>query len=525
MSRNPVPTAALCLILALIAVGCDSTSEPKVGPPAALVVVSGNAQTGPVAAALSTPIVVRVNDANGTPVPNTPITWSTANGGTVVSAPMTDASGTAQATWTLGTTTGVQTATATVAGITPANITATATAGAASQLQKTTGDAQSGTVGTALTARPSVRVQDRFGNNVANASVTWSVAAGGGAVSPAVSTTDASGVASTTWTLGTVSGANRLSASVSGVTPTEFTATGQAGPVASIAITPGSGTVDWGATLQLSARASDSFGNAVTRPVSWSSSNSAVATVNATGLVTGVRAGLATISAAADGRSGTADLNVTANSTRLVFRNQLVLAANVTVNGALIGSVNANSTREFSVPVPPQLVVEWRVIRVRTNAGVEVGDQMAGIYSTITSVAPTHSFTIDNVLATTSFFAPIMDNRSSTNWLMGVNMGTANENRCFCVVSAGNINVLLGYYRLLSNTNVRAFRDGSNYSGSFVFWDNFTPLLQAGSGAISLTSNLNPSDVPQLGNARRWFQQLPFTHLVPHVLEDRTVNR
>lgn len=51
-------------------------------------------------------------------------------------------------------------------------------------------------------------------------------------MSAATSTTDADGLASTTWTLGPTAGANTLQASSTGVTgsPLTFTATGTAGP-------------------------------------------------------------------------------------------------------------------------------------------------------------------------------------------------------------------------------------------------------------------------------------------------------
>src|SRR5687767_6567523 len=99
MSRLSAATASLCVFFTVLTTACDSTSEPKIGPPAALVPVSGSAQTGAVATALGAPIVVRVNDSNGNAVPNTPITWSTPDGGTLTGAATTDASGTAQATW------------------------------------------------------------------------------------------------------------------------------------------------------------------------------------------------------------------------------------------------------------------------------------------------------------------------------------------------------------------------------------------------------------------------------------------
>ena len=82
-------------------------------------------------------------------------------------------------------------------------------------------------------------------------------------------------------------------------------------PVGSVTVAPPSATVRMSQTATLTATVKDSVGTVVTnRPVAWSSSNPAIATVNA-GVVTGVAVGTATISATSEGKSGTATINVT----------------------------------------------------------------------------------------------------------------------------------------------------------------------------------------------------------------------
>src|SRR5438552_17078669 len=82
-------------------------------------------------------------------------------------------------------------------------------------------------------------------------------------------------------------------------------------PVASLAVAPQTLTVGVGATAQLTATPRDANGAFLAgRSVTWASSNTAVATVNTTGLVTGVAAGQATITATSEARSGTAALTV-----------------------------------------------------------------------------------------------------------------------------------------------------------------------------------------------------------------------
>src|SRR2546426_4351491 len=82
--------------------------------------------------------------------------------------------------------------------------------------------------------------------------------------------------------------------------------------VASVTVSPATTSVTVGATIQLTATAKDANGTALSgRTVTWATSNAAAATVSASGLVTGVAAGSATITATSEGQSGTATVTVT----------------------------------------------------------------------------------------------------------------------------------------------------------------------------------------------------------------------
>ena len=90
------------------------------------------------------------------------------------------------------------------------------------------------------------------------------------------------------------------------------TVTVRAVPIATVQITPSPASTIVGQTVTLTATTLDAAGNTLTgRIVGWSSSNTAVATVNSSGLVTGVASGTATITASSEGVSGTAPLTVT----------------------------------------------------------------------------------------------------------------------------------------------------------------------------------------------------------------------
>ena len=78
--------------------------------------------------------------------------------------------------------------------------------------------------------------------------------------------------------------------------------------VLTVSVKPASSTINVGQTVQLTASSKP----AKKAMYVWSTSNSAVAKVSATGLVTGLAAGTATITATSEGKSGTASVTVSA---------------------------------------------------------------------------------------------------------------------------------------------------------------------------------------------------------------------
>ncbi|MGO9452235.1 MAG: beta strand repeat-containing protein [Candidatus Binataceae bacterium] len=96
---------------------------------------------------------------------------------------------------------------------------------------------------------------------------------------------------------------------ISGTTPVTVTSA----VLNSITITPVNPSVAIGTTQQLTATGVYSDGSTadLTNLASWTSSNTAIATVDSTGLLTGIAEGTATISAQFDGITGTTDATVT----------------------------------------------------------------------------------------------------------------------------------------------------------------------------------------------------------------------
>jgi hypothetical protein len=149
----------------------------------------------------------------------------------------------------------------------------------------------------ALTATP----EDGSGNELKNRPIDWS------SDKVSVATVDGNGVVTAV-----AAGTAHISASSEGLSGSS-TITVSSVPVASVTVSPASVSLAAGATRQLSATAKDAGGNTLTgRVFSWSSDNTAMATVSHSGLVTGVAAGSANITATCEGQTASSAFTVSA---------------------------------------------------------------------------------------------------------------------------------------------------------------------------------------------------------------------
>jgi uncharacterized protein YjdB len=83
-------------------------------------------------------------------------------------------------------------------------------------------------------------------------------------------------------------------------------------PVASVSVALAAGSLNPGQTTQATATARDASNNVLAgRTIAWTSSNTAVATVTTSGVVTAIAVGSASITASSEGQSGSAVLTVT----------------------------------------------------------------------------------------------------------------------------------------------------------------------------------------------------------------------
>ncbi len=143
-------------------------------------------------------------------------------------------------------------------------------------------------------------VRDVSGNVVTDRAVTWSTS------NPALVTISSSGIAT-----GVAVGSATITATSEGKSGTTLVTVVPL-PVGSVTVSPPTASTRVASTTTLTATVKDQSGTVVTnRVVTWTSSNTAVATVVG-GVVTGVTPGVVTITATSEGKSGTATVTVAA---------------------------------------------------------------------------------------------------------------------------------------------------------------------------------------------------------------------
>lgn len=230
--------------------------------------LSGDGQSGIVGSALGQLLVARVTDGFGNPVRGITASWAPVGGGSVnPSTSVSDSNGRVATRRTLGATPGVPATIVTVPGLkgSPVEFLQTAVAGPPVDLIPESGDAQTGLPGQPLATPLKVRLVDALGNGLAGQGVGWSVATGGGTLSATSGTTDATGRASTTLTLGPVAGANVVISSSGGITATFSASSSPSQPTTLTATTPtqASGIAGAIASPAPSVRVTDALGRPV----------------------------------------------------------------------------------------------------------------------------------------------------------------------------------------------------------------------------------------------------------------------
>jgi uncharacterized protein YjdB len=258
--------------------------------PMAVATVAVSPPTATMAAGATQGLTVVAKAANGTVISGRPVTWSSsaATKATVSNAGMVTAvaPGTAKITAMVDGVPGTSDITVTTPSVASIVVTPNAP-----------------TIQTGGTQQLSAALTDAAGNPVTGQTVVWTTAAA------AIATVNSTGRVT-----GVSAGVARITATV-GSTSGFVDVTVQAPTVATVSVSPNTPSISSGSTVALSANAFSSTGTVITgRPVAWASTATSIATVNSSGVVTGVSAGSAQIRATIDGIQGTATVTVTSAS-------------------------------------------------------------------------------------------------------------------------------------------------------------------------------------------------------------------
>jgi uncharacterized protein YjdB len=250
-------------------------------------------------------------------------------------------------------------------------------------------------VNVAGTTQATATVYDVNHNVIPGRAVTWSSA-----------NTSVAMVNSTTGVVtGVGAGTAAIVATASGISGTASITVGAPalpGKVASVAVSLVSPSINVGASTQATATARDASNNVITGlTVSWKSSNTAVATVNAsTGIVTGVAAGNATITGSSSEHSGTASITIMgagAPAPASVFSVTVALnPSSISVGGS---AQAAATTRDSVNNVLTGRTIGWSssntaIATVNASTGVVTGVAAGNASITATSGGKSGSATI-----------------------------------------------------------------------------------------------------------------------------------
>jgi len=222
---------------------------------------------------------------------------------------------------------------------------------------------------------------DAAGDTITGRAVTWT------SLNSGIATVSTAG-----WVRGVAGGIAQIRATIGGVQSALDTLRVLA-PVNTVTVTPANPQVVRNDSLQLTSTLRDASNVVVTgRPVAWSSSDTGVARVSATGRVFGRRSGTATITATSEGRSGGTTVTVPAD------------VATVTVAPAT-ANVQLGYTQAYSATLRDSLnnvlggrTVRWSsantaVARIDSITGVATATATGGGSTTITATSEGRSGT------------------------------------------------------------------------------------------------------------------------------------
>ncbi|MES2305118.1 MAG: Ig-like domain-containing protein [Gemmatimonadota bacterium] len=212
-----------------------------------------------------------------------------------------------------------------------------------------------------------------------------------------------------------------------------------------------------GGTRAMILSAIDEFGNPVANPQAvWSSFNPLAATVDATGVVTGVALGESTISARIGNVIGQALVRVTPLAQarfRIEVTNNLMYSAEIMQNGVVVGTAGAQGSTTIERPLTPTLTLSWRLIPPLGR-----GETITETFPPILNPTGAVPLVIDNILNDGRvYFNPVLHNFSGKKARANFPVVVGAE-ACRCSITTNDNNQpAYGYWLLTPQSVLQVF--------------------------------------------------------------------
>ncbi|MDZ7957637.1 MAG: CHAT domain-containing protein [Aulosira sp. DedQUE10] len=363
---------------------------------AAIIATGGTPQSTIVNTAFTNPLQAKVQDQYGNAIANATVTFNAPTGGTTANFTgstnlTTDSQGNVSIPVTANTVAGNYNITANSGALTPANFSLTNNPDVAAAIIAIAGTPQSTIVNTAFTNPLQAKVQDQYGNAIANATVTFNAPTGGTTANFTGSTnltTDSQGNVSIPVTANTVAGNYNITANSGALTPANFSLTNNpdvAAAIIAIAGTPQSTIVNTAFNNPLQAKVQDQYGNAIANATVTFNAPTGGATANFTGStnLTTDTSGNVNIPVTANTVAGS--YNITANSGALTPAN-FSLINNPDVAAAIIATGGTPQTTVVNTAFnnPLQAKVQDQYGNAIANATVTFNAPTSGTTASFT---------------------------------------------------------------------------------------------------------------------------------------------
>jgi len=321
---------------------------------------------------------------------------------------------------------------------------------------------------------------------------TWSDGSTGDVTSTANWSSSSTSVATITpagLATAAAAGITTLTASISGVSGTAtLTVTPAAPSLSSIAITPTAPSIAIGATQQFAATGvySDGTTQNLTSSVTWSSSSTTVAAINAAGLASGVSAGSTTITATDNGATATSSLTVTATPPPTLI-SIAVTPANPSIAGGSTQQFTATATYSDGTTADVTSTATWassnNAVATIAPSGLATGVAAgaATISATVSGVTGTSTLTVTASAKTVTSIAVTPANPSFA--VGGTQQFTATAT--YSDASTGNVTSTATWAS--STTSVASINASGLATGAATGTTTISATLNSVSGSTSAT--------------------------------------